>query len=254
MLLMIMILPGCNGSSSGGGSTSESNKADSISSSVSTSGGGLTTPSGDAGLNVPAGALNENKSIAVALSRKVTPPGNLAGAYDFTPDGQTFASPVTISIKYDPTIIPDSINPSDLKLARLSDNGEWEIIEDSTVDTANHLVSGPTSHFSTYSVVINDRKKFGEKTGEFNSVIAYSNGTTGYVSNQYNSSGGYNTGMKWLCDEYVNRYYLQVYDKQIRIEERTANDYYQNATERGLTAYPNDGSEQPHVGDILVSE
>jgi N-acetylneuraminic acid mutarotase/surface antigen len=255
LFIMLMILfVGCSGGDNGSSSTTESNKSDSMSSNVSASGGSIETPSGEAGLAVPAGALSENKSITVSLIDKVTPPGHIAGAYDFTPDGQTFATPVTISIKYDPDKIPDGVTPSDLRLALLSANGEWEIIEDSTVDTANQTVSGPTSHFSTYSVVVHDRKKFGEQTGEFNSVIAYSNGSTGYTSGEYNSSGGYNTGMKWLCDEYVNRYYKQIYEKEIRIEGRNASDYYQNAAARGLTAYPNDGSEQPQVGDILVSE
>jgi hypothetical protein len=250
--LIFLAMTSCSGGDSS--STNESKDTDSISSNISTSGGEVTTPSGDAGLSVPAGAVSGNKSITVSLSNKVTPPGNVGSSYEFTSDGQTFASPVTISIKYDPASIPAGVNPSKLKLARLSDNGVWEIIEESTVDTVNHIVSGPTNHFSIYTIVVNERKDFGEQTGELNSVIAYSNGTTENISNEYNSYSGYNTGMKWLCDEYVNRYYKQVYDKQIRIEGRKANDYYQNAAARGLVAYPNDGSVQPQAGDILVSE
>lgn len=249
--ILMILIAGCG---SGGSGSSGLTDTESATAYISVSGGSLTTPGGDASLNVPAGALSGDQSITVSPNSKVTPPGNISGAYDYGPDGQTFTSPVTVSIKYDPDLMPAGMSASDLRLAWLAGNGIWEIISGSTVDETNNLVSGQTSHFSTYTVIVHERKPFGEQTGTFNSVIAYSNGTTGYTSNEYNTYDGYNTGMKWLCDEYVNRYYKQVYEKEIRIEGRKANDYYQNAAARGLTAYPNDGTEQPQVGDILVSE
>jgi len=253
--IFLLVIMACSGGGGGNdSSTPQSNDNDSRSSTIDTSGGSLTTPSGDAALNIPAGALSSATPITIALSSRETPPGNLVGVYDFTPDGQTFNSLVTISIKYDPDSIPEGVNQSDLKLAYLSDSGSWEVISDSTVDTTNHIISGQTNHFSTYSVVPSDKVDYGYYVGEFSSVEAKSNGSTGYVSNEYNSYNDYNTGMKWQCVEYVNRYYLQIYSKQIRIAGRNANDYYQNATERGLVAYPNDGSEPPQVGDIIVSE
>ena len=39
----------------------------------------------------------------------------------------------------------------------------------------------------------------------FNGVVAYSNGSTDYVSSYNNYGTGINTGMEWQCVEYVNR-------------------------------------------------
>lgn len=250
--LLFIVMAGCSGG--GGGSSSMASSDDSMSAKIDSSGGSLTTPNGEAGLDVPAGAISESKTITVSPSKKQTPPGSIAVPYDYTPDGQTFSSPVTICMKYDPASIPEGMSPSDLRIALLSANGEWETTGASTVDTTNYMVCGQTTHFSTYSIVVHERKNFGEQTGDFNSVIAYSNGTTGNTSNINNTYNSYATGMKWQCDEYVNRYYKQVYNQEIRVAGQIANDYYQNASERGLEAYPNDSSEPPQVGDILVSE
>ena len=147
-----------------------------------------------------------------------------------------------------------NMDPSDLRLAYLSGNGTWEIIPGSTVDTTNHIISGQTSHFSTYSMVSEHKLAFGTEIVGFNSVNVFSNGSESYLSHENNSYNSYTTGMKWRSEEYVNRFYWQVYGKQIRIEGRNANDYYTHATERGLVAYANDGSESPQEGDIIVSE
>jgi hypothetical protein len=88
----------------------------------------------------------------------------------------------------------------------------------------------------------------GGVNGTVNNVTVYYNG--GAVTELYNIVGGVNTGMKWQCVEYVNRYYLQVYGMNIRIAGHHAKDYYPNAAARGLTAIAN-GAGAPRVGDIL---
>ena len=92
---------------------------------------------------------------------------------------------------------------------------------------------------------------FGTMVGSFNGVPAYSNGSPDFVSDQYNTDAGINTGMKWQCVEYVNRYYYIIYSMNIRIPGQNANDYFANATTRGLVQYSNGGSNTPQVGDIL---
>ncbi len=181
----------------------------------------------------------------------------MIGIYDFGPNGQTFGSNITIRMEYDPDSIPEGIDPSDLRLAYLSDDGTWEVISDSTVDTTNHIITGSTNHFSTYSAVINTKAAHGIQVGEFNSVIAYSNGSTDYNNKNTQTNHSYNgttTGLEWECVEYINRYYLQHYGKDIRGSGGHAKTYYDTAENRGLVAYPNDGSEPPRAGDIIVSE
>jgi len=94
---------------------------------------------------------------------------------------------------------------------------------------------------------------YGTYVGSFNGVNAYSNGYNDYVSNVYNYETGINTGMKWQCVEYVNRYHYETYGTNIRVAGHNAEDYYSNASQHGLTAFANGGSEAPKVGDILCS-
>ncbi|NQE46372.1 Cell surface glycoprotein [ANME-1 cluster archaeon GoMg2] len=94
---------------------------------------------------------------------------------------------------------------------------------------------------------------FGTQVGTYNDVIAYSNLENSYASGEYNYKDDYNTGMKWQCVEYVNRYYYVIYGQKIRIAGTNADEYYDTASDRGLVAYPNSGTTSPQPGDILCS-
>ena len=83
---------------------------------------------------------------------------------------------------------------------------------------------------------------FGTQVGAYNDVIAYSNYDDDYASGEYNYVDGYNTGMKWQCVEYVNRYYYVIHSIKIRIAGTNADEYYDTASDRGLVAYPNGGT------------
>ena len=97
--------------------------------------------------------------------------------------------------------------------------------------------------------------QFGAVLGSFNGVTSYSNGSVGYVSNQYNYIGSTNTGMKWQCVEYVNRYYYSIYGLDLKSTGiyGNANHYFSNATSAGLNAYSNGSTTPPQVGDIICS-
>ena len=95
---------------------------------------------------------------------------------------------------------------------------------------------------------------FGTLVGEYNGIIAYSNYENDYVSDEYNYVDDYNTGMKWQCVEYVNRYYYIIYGIGIRIPGTNAEDYYATSSDRGLIAYPNGGTTFPQQGDVLCSD
>jgi len=95
---------------------------------------------------------------------------------------------------------------------------------------------------------------FGTYVGSFNGVNAYSNRVKDYISNQDNFYNGVNTGMKWQCTEYVQRYYLQIYDINIKPDYLgPVTNFYYLGSAGGLLAYPNGGSVAPQVGDIICS-
>ena len=73
--------------------------------------------------------------------------------YSFSPSGLTFTKPVQIIFKYDPGTLSPGISEADLYIGILNDNFEIvEILQDSTVDAINKLVTATTLHFSNFAV------------------------------------------------------------------------------------------------------
>lgn len=68
------------------------------------------------------------------------------------PEGTTFDTPVTLTLRYDPSNLPKGMDEQALRLATLV-NGQWQQVKGSAVDPVTHTVTGQTPHFSTYGVV-----------------------------------------------------------------------------------------------------
>jgi hypothetical protein len=105
--------------------------------------------------------------------------------------------------------------------------------------------------FCSWNLTLNAQQPYNTLLGSYSGVNIYSNGSTSFASNDYNYYNNTNTGMKWQCVEYVNRYYLIVYNKNIRIPGTNAVDYYSTASQRMLYCYSNNSNVAPIVGDIL---
>jgi len=115
---------------------------------VGASGGTLTSADGKVGLIIPPTALSTSTPITVAPSTGAVDPGILAGSvYDLEPSGTTFATPVTLTIQYDPSKIPAGLHESSLKLYENSGAG-WQRVPGSGPSLTDHTVSGGISHFS----------------------------------------------------------------------------------------------------------
>ena len=223
---------------------------------IGSDGGIIVTSDGNITLNIPANALGSNTTIDMSEGTEGDPPGAISSSYSFTPDGLTFNSDVTVSVKYDPALIPKSINETDLQLA-YAQNGNWIPLTNSIVDTTNHVISAPTNHFTPYAGTCGTYtpyNKNGPALGNLNGVDVYSNGFPKNDSGDYNKYDDIDTGLKWQCVEFINRYYLQKYGQNIRIAGDDANDYYKKAQERGLDSYENNNTVTPQPGDIIVSE
>ena len=286
LLIALTVMSSCSGGG-GGGVNSTSTPPGSI----GQAGGTISSQNGDATLSVPPGALTTDTNMAIDQTVDGTPLGTFMSSYALTSSGTlTFSTAVTISLRYDPSLIPIDVNENDLKLAYVSE-GEWITIPASTVDTSNHIVTGnltslPLIQVESTKALSNavstspskaivgisipaDCSKHGGIMDPFNSVNVYSNGCTNYnyyYKNEYNcGSGTYDyvsdkcvngtfIGLEWECVEFVNRYYLSYYGKDIASPRKNAKDYYNTASSRGLVSYPNGGSSSPQIGDILVSE
>ena len=120
---------------------------------IGTAGGTVSDTSG-AKVVVPAGALTTNTAIAVAQSATGAPalPAGVTAAgpiFAFTPHGTTFATPVTITVPFDPTSVATGLTPA-LYKTNATQSG-WEMVSGATVDGST--MQGNITSFSYVTVV-----------------------------------------------------------------------------------------------------
>lgn len=137
---MITLLAACGG---GGGSSAPSYNMDA-------SGGTVTSTDGRASVIVPAGAVSNPLTLSIEPVSGMQ--GNVGTAYDFNPDGLSFALPVTITIQYDDADVGQNVDENDLMLAMWTGTN-WSQVLGSGSDPVSNIVSGETTHFSTYGIV-----------------------------------------------------------------------------------------------------
>jgi adhesin/invasin len=122
---------------------------------ITASGKTFTAQDGAVSVTVPAGAVTQNTSMTVTAS--TTAPANprlLTGtAFDFGPPGLTFAQPVTLTIKYNPALVPSDSPESGLQLYEVVGSA-WRVVAGSTADLTAKTVSGSVTHVGTYSVML----------------------------------------------------------------------------------------------------
>lgn len=125
---------------------------------VSSSGASFSAQSSAVTIVVPPGALTATRNITVAPAANPPPNDRLmpGTAFDFGPNGITFAQPVTITIKYDPSKLTAGSPESGLQLYEVVGTG-WRVVAGSTANTTDHTVTGNVSHFTVYGVLMQPR-------------------------------------------------------------------------------------------------
>lgn len=118
---------------------------------IGSGGGTLETDGGDVTLDVPAGALEEDVDLSISsVEGGELPDGAVEGtAFDFGPDGQEFAEPVTLTVHYGQD--QDDEDEANLAIHLLRD-GVWEKVP-STVNTDENVLTAEITHFSVYGAV-----------------------------------------------------------------------------------------------------
>lgn len=119
---------------------------------VGPGGGTVATADGMVALSIPSGALSTAASITVQpASGYPTGTSPVAAPVDLGPTGTTFATPVTLTLGFDPTKLPPGVPPSALRLYT-SDGTGWKVVPRSVVNSVDNTVSAPVTHFSTYDI------------------------------------------------------------------------------------------------------
>lgn len=102
--------------------------------------------------------LNSSGKPITSLDIKpVTPPALPSGyaivfAYDFSPEGATFSSPLTVTFSFDPEDLPQGVAEKDLIIAHW-DGTQWLQRTDGVLSAENHTITFTLEHFSQYAVI-----------------------------------------------------------------------------------------------------
>ncbi|MBI4917526.1 MAG: hypothetical protein HY825_16925 [Acidobacteria bacterium] len=124
-------------------------------------------------LEVPAGALEEPTAITVRQLEDA-PWGTIGPAFDFGPDGLTFAVPSRLTITFDELELPAGTDAESLAV-RVLEDGRWVPLGGGEVDAGGGTVSALVSHFSVFGVAADPAAEGGAGTRwEANGVVAES--------------------------------------------------------------------------------
>ncbi len=125
--------------------------------SIGNDGGSISL--GDVNIEIPSGALGENKNISIKkLDQAKAPLAAMEGfkflgdVYYFGPEGLKFKVPVTITIKYDPTKLT-GLDEDTLAIYYYDKTKNAWVIQKSTIDKAKRAVSTKVDHFTCFALM-----------------------------------------------------------------------------------------------------
>lgn len=137
----------------GGGGDEQAGPPASSESVIGAAGGTVSDASGAAVVVVPAGALTTGTTLRVAMDSTSAPAlptalGAAGNTYVVTPHGGEFAQPVQVGIPVGAVALqPNQV----LKLAKAQPGGEWELLDDSSVQGG--VLSAKVGSFSYFMPV-----------------------------------------------------------------------------------------------------
>jgi hypothetical protein len=120
-----------------------------VSKEIGAAGGSVTSPDGKITLTVPAGALSSNTSITIQPVENTAPNG-VGASYDFLPNGQQFAKPITVTFHYSDDDLAGT-SPELLEFGFQNAQNAWQGKGNLQVNKTYKTVSASISHFSRWS-------------------------------------------------------------------------------------------------------
>lgn len=123
----------------------------------------VTSADGKLTVTLPSGTKcldkNGNPLTALTININASPPAppaaaNIIGlAYNFGPDGATFAPSITMILSYDSNTLPAGVAEQGIVIAYYdAAAGEWVEIP-GTVSIANHTITAQVNHFTTFAII-----------------------------------------------------------------------------------------------------
>lgn len=116
---------------------------------IGTAGGTITSPDGRVTLTIPAGALSSTTPISIQPIENTAPLG-IGLSYDFLPNGQQFAKPVTVTLHYSNDELSGTA-PELLEFGFQNNNNVWQGKGNLQVNKTAQTITATTKHFSRWS-------------------------------------------------------------------------------------------------------
>lgn len=112
-------------------------------------GGSITSADGKLEIDFPNGALANDDTISIQPITNNCP-GGIQLAYRLGPDGTKFNQPVTLKFHYDDSVLKLTL-PGLMGVAFQDSSGTWNLMNSSSNDTVNHIISAAIQHFSDWT-------------------------------------------------------------------------------------------------------
>jgi hypothetical protein len=77
--------------------------------------------------------------------------------YDLEPDGATFDPPISMTVKYNPALLPDGVSEENLVVAFWDKDTEEWVECPCTVDTGSNTITAEVSHFTAFTTLSSTR-------------------------------------------------------------------------------------------------
>lgn len=116
---------------------------------IGSAGGSLSSADGRVTLTIPAGALSANTTISIQPIENTAPNG-IGQSYDFLPNGQQFAKPITVTLNYSDAELVGTA-PELLQFGFQNSKNVWAGKANLQVNKAAHTVSAQIKHFSRWA-------------------------------------------------------------------------------------------------------
>ncbi|GAO42608.1 hypothetical protein [Flavihumibacter petaseus] len=120
----------------------------SVTKSIGTAGGTISTADGRIRLEIPAGALAEERTISIQPVSNQLPSG-YGKAYRLEPHDIQFQQPARVTFHYDTAAIRNTV-PDLLGIAYQDSSGSWLLAGEPELDRELHTLSVNTTHFSDW--------------------------------------------------------------------------------------------------------
>jgi hypothetical protein len=120
-----------------------------ITKTIGSEGGNVTNPGGSS-VDVPSGALPTSTNITISKIDAPAPAGTVlvGSAFDFSPEGTTFAQPVTIKLPFDPALLPAGRTAASITIYTAPRGSTQYTALPTTV--SGNSVQTTASHFTVY--------------------------------------------------------------------------------------------------------